>query len=66
MANDDFFDFSKDILRDLAKEDYAGDKAQEVKRRQNRLNKAMNRLIEDTERTTVPMTKAELEKAIGL
>lgn len=63
MANDDF---SKDILSDLAKEGYSGDKLQEVKYRQNRLNKAMDRLIEDAEQTAIPMTKAELEKAIEL
>lgn len=66
MANNDFFDFSKDILRDLAKEGYSGDKVQEVKHRQDHLNKAMNRLIEDAEQTAVPMTKTELEKAIRL
>lgn len=66
MANDDFFDFSKDILSDLAKEGYSGDKLQEVKHRQDRLNKAMNRVIEDAERTAVPLTKTKLEKAIGL
>lgn len=66
MANDDFFDFSKDILRDLAKEGYSGDKLQEVKHRQDRLNKAMDQVIEDAEQTAVPLTKTELEKAIGL
>lgn len=66
MANDDFFDFSKDILSDLAKEGYSGDKLQEVKHRQDRLNKAMNRVIEDAEQTAVPLTKTKLEKAIGL
>ena len=66
MTNNDFFDFSKDILRDLAKEGYSGDKLQEVKRWQDRLNKAMDRLIEDAEQTAVPMAKMELEKAIGL
>lgn len=66
MTNNDFFDFSKDILSDLAKEGYSGDKLQEVKRWQDRLNKAMDRLIEDAEQTTVPMAKMELEKAIGL
>lgn len=63
MANDDF---SKDILSDLTKEGYSGDKLQEVKHRQNRLNKAMDRLIEDAEQTAISMTKVELEKAIGL
>lgn len=63
MANDDF---SKDILRDLAKESYSGDKLQEVKHRQNRLNKAIDRLIKNTEQTAVPMAKTKLEKAIGL
>ena len=66
MENDDFFDFSKDILRDLAKEGYSGDKLQEVKHRQDRLNKTMDRLIKDAEQTAVPMTKTELEEAIGL
>lgn len=66
MENDDFFDFSKDTLRDLAKEGYSGDKLQEVKHRQDRLNKTMDRLIKDAEQTAVPMTKTELEKAIGL
>lgn len=66
MANDDFFDFSKDILRDLAKEGYSGDMLQEVKHRQDRLNKAMDQVIEDAEQTAVPLTKTELEKAIGL
>lgn len=66
MENDDFFDFSKDILRDLAKEGYSGDKLQEVKHRQDCLNKTMDRLIKDAEQTAVPMTKTELEKAIGL
>lgn len=66
MTNNDFFDFSKDILSDLAKEGYSGDKLQEVKRWQDRLNKAMDRLIEDAEQTAVPMAKMELEKAIGL
>lgn len=66
MTNNDFFDFSKDILRDLAKEGYSGDKVQEVKYRQNRLNKAMDQLIKDAERTAIPMTRTELEKAIGL
>lgn len=66
MANDDFFDFSKDILRDLAKEGYSGDELQEVKHRQDRLNKAMDQVIEDAEQTAVPLTKTELEKAIGL
>lgn len=61
-----FFNFSKDILCDLAKEGYAGDETQEVKRRQDRLDKAMNRLIKDAEQNAVSMTKAELEKAIGL
>lgn len=66
MTNNDFFDFSKDILSDLAKEGYSGDKLQEVKRRQNRLNKAMDQLIKDAEQTAIPMTRTELEKAIGL
>lgn len=66
MANNDFFDFSKDILSDLSKKGYSGDKFQEVKYRQDRLNKAMDRLIEDAEQTAVPMTKTELKKAIGL
>lgn len=66
MTNNDFFDFSKDILSDLAKEGYSGDKLQEVKRWQDRLNKAMDRFIEDAEQTAVPMAKMELEKAIGL
>lgn len=66
MTNNDFFDFSKDILSDLAKEGYSGDKLQEVKRRQNCLNKAMDQLIKDAEQTAIPMTRTELEKAIGL
>lgn len=68
MTNIDFFDFSKDILSNLAKEGYSGDKVQvqEVKRRQDRLNKAMDRVIEDAEQTAVPLTKTKLEKAIGL
>lgn len=41
MANDEFFDFSKGILRDLAKEGYSGDKLQEVKHRQDCLDKAI-------------------------
>lgn len=41
MTNNDFFDFSKDILSDLAKEGYSGDKLQEVKRWQDRLNKPL-------------------------
>ena len=66
MANNDFFDFSKDILSDLARENYSGNKIQEVKHRQDHLNKAMDQLIKDAEQTAVPMTKTELEKAIGL
>lgn len=66
MANDEFFDFSKDILCDLAKEGYSGDKLQEVKHQQDCLDKAMDQLIKNAEQTAIPMTKTELEKAIGL
>lgn len=66
MTKDDFFNFSRDILRDLAKEGYSGDKLQEVKHRQDNLNKAMDQLIKNAEQTAIPMTKTELEKAIGL
>lgn len=70
MENDDFFDFNKDILKDLTSQGFKG---QELIRQLSRVKRsipvAMDKLIEDAEQETVnsrPMSKGKFEQAIDL
>lgn len=67
VQDDDFFDFSSDILQDLIKEGYSGSELlSQFNNRKKALNRSMDKLIEDAEKTAIPMTRDELEKKIGL
>lgn len=67
QEENDFLDFSAEILQDIIKEGYSGEQiVQEFTQRKQMINRRLHQIVDDTLSNQVPMTKEELSKEIGL
>ena len=67
QEENDFLDFSAEILQDIIKEGYSGEQiVQEFTHRKQMINHRLHQIADDTLSNQLPMTKEELSKEIGL
>ncbi|WP_251547645.1 toxin-antitoxin system [Limosilactobacillus caecicola] len=70
VNQDDFFNFDEEILTDLVREGYEGEKLiEQYKHAKHHLSQSMDKLIDEAEietRSQPAMSREEFEKEIGL